>query len=143
MTLEPGHPGPNRIRRRRLLCEQGWKVVPSVALTEQPVGEHLDEGYLATLPSASHPSSSQARGSPGATRSAVGLNSVTPRPLRSTSTTAPGACPVRSATSSTTRSTPPGADCLLTAAEEAVYARTADRMNHPWAHGSGLDRYLY
>ncbi|NEK86480.1 LuxR family transcriptional regulator [Blastococcus saxobsidens] len=38
---------------------------------------------------------------------------------------------------------PPGADCVLSDAEEAAHARTADRMNHIWAHGSGIDRYLY
>jgi hypothetical protein len=41
------------------------------------------------------------------------------------------------------RTAPPGADCVLTDAEEAAYARTADRMNQMWAHGSGIDRYLY
>lgn len=41
------------------------------------------------------------------------------------------------------RVTPPGADCVLSDAEEAAHARTADRMNHIWAHGSGIDRYLY
>jgi hypothetical protein len=41
------------------------------------------------------------------------------------------------------RATPPGTDCVLSDAEEAAHARTADRMNHIWAHGSGLDRYLY
>ncbi|SNR79848.1 hypothetical protein SAMN06272737_12634 [Blastococcus mobilis] len=41
------------------------------------------------------------------------------------------------------RATPPGTDCVLTDAEEAAHARTADRMNHMWAHGSGIDRYLY
>lgn len=41
------------------------------------------------------------------------------------------------------RGTPPGADCVLSDAEEAAYARIADRMNHMWAHGSGIDRYLY
>ena len=30
---------------------------------------------------------------------------------------------------------PPGADCVLSGAEEAAHARTADRMNHIWAHG--------
>ena len=39
--------------------------------------------------------------------------------------------------------TPPGTDCVLSDAEEAAHARTADRMNHIWAHGSGIDRYLY
>lgn len=38
---------------------------------------------------------------------------------------------------------PPGADCVLNDAEEAAYVRTADRMNHMWAHGSVIDRYLY
>jgi hypothetical protein len=41
------------------------------------------------------------------------------------------------------QATPPGADCVLSDAEEAAHARTADRMNHIWAHGSGIDRYLY
>jgi len=41
------------------------------------------------------------------------------------------------------RAIPPGADCVLSDAEEAAHARTADRMNHMWAHGSGIDRYLY
>ncbi len=41
------------------------------------------------------------------------------------------------------RATPPGTDCMLNDAEEAAHARTADRMNHIWAHGSGLDRYPY
>lgn len=41
------------------------------------------------------------------------------------------------------RTTPLGTDCVLTDAEEAAHARTADRMNHIWAHGSGIDRYLY
>ncbi len=41
------------------------------------------------------------------------------------------------------RATPPGTDCVLSDAEEAAHARTADRMNHIWAHGSGIDRYLY
>ncbi len=41
------------------------------------------------------------------------------------------------------RATPPGADCVLGDAEEAAHARTADRMNHTWAHGSGINRYLY
>ena len=39
--------------------------------------------------------------------------------------------------------TPSGTDCVLSDAEEAAHARTADRMNHIWAHGSGIDRYLY
>ncbi len=39
--------------------------------------------------------------------------------------------------------TPPGTDCVLSDAEEAAHARTADRMNYIWAHGSGIDRYLY
>jgi hypothetical protein len=39
--------------------------------------------------------------------------------------------------------TPPGTDCVLSDAEEAAHARTADRMNHVWGHGSGIDRYLY
>lgn len=34
-------------------------------------------------------------------------------------------------------------DLALTAAEERAYARTADRLNHMWAHGSGIDRFLY
>ena len=41
------------------------------------------------------------------------------------------------------RATPPGTNCVLSDAEEAAHARTADRMNHIWAHGSGIDRYLY
>jgi hypothetical protein len=41
------------------------------------------------------------------------------------------------------RATPPGTDCVLSDDEEAAHARTADRMNHMWAHGSGIDRYLY
>ncbi|SDY91215.1 hypothetical protein SAMN05661080_04991, partial [Modestobacter sp. DSM 44400] len=41
------------------------------------------------------------------------------------------------------RATPPGTDCTLSDAEEDAYARTADRINHMWAHGSGIDRYLY
>lgn len=41
------------------------------------------------------------------------------------------------------RATPPGTNCVLNYAEEAAHARTADRMNHMWAHGSGIDRYLY
>ena len=41
------------------------------------------------------------------------------------------------------RATPPGADCMLSDTEEAAHARTADRINHIWAHGSGIDRYLY
>ena len=41
------------------------------------------------------------------------------------------------------RATPPGTDCALSDAEEAAHARTADRINHIWAHGSGIDRYLY
>ena len=41
------------------------------------------------------------------------------------------------------RTTPPGTDCVLSDAEEAAHARTADRINHIWAHGSGIDRYLY
>jgi hypothetical protein len=41
------------------------------------------------------------------------------------------------------RATPPGTNCVLSDAEEAAHARTADRMNHMWAHGSGIDRYLY
>jgi hypothetical protein len=39
--------------------------------------------------------------------------------------------------------TPPGTDCVLSDAEEAAHARSADRMNHLWGHGSGIDRYLY
>jgi hypothetical protein len=39
--------------------------------------------------------------------------------------------------------TPPGTDCVLSDAEEAAHARTADRMNHVWARGSSIDRYLY
>ncbi|WP_448640749.1 LuxR family transcriptional regulator [Geodermatophilus sp. URMC 63] len=41
------------------------------------------------------------------------------------------------------RATSPGTDCLLNDAEEAAHARTADRMKHIWAHGSGIDRYPY
>ena len=41
------------------------------------------------------------------------------------------------------QATPPGTDCVLSDAEEAAHARTADLMNHIWAHGSGIDRYLY
>ncbi|RBY96563.1 LuxR family transcriptional regulator [Blastococcus sp. TF02-8] len=41
------------------------------------------------------------------------------------------------------RATPPGVDSVLSDAEEAAHARTADRMNHLWAHGSAIDRYLY
>jgi hypothetical protein len=41
------------------------------------------------------------------------------------------------------RATPPGTDCVLSDAEEAAHARTADRMNHLRARGSGIDRYLY
>ncbi|WP_245159204.1 LuxR family transcriptional regulator [Blastococcus sp. TF02A-35] len=41
------------------------------------------------------------------------------------------------------QATSPGADCVFSDAEEAAHARTADRMNHIWAHGSGIDRYLY
>jgi hypothetical protein len=41
------------------------------------------------------------------------------------------------------RATPPSIDCVLSDAEEAAHARTADRMNHIWAHSSGIDRYLY
>ncbi|WP_336029223.1 LuxR family transcriptional regulator [Geodermatophilus sp. FMUSA9-8] len=41
------------------------------------------------------------------------------------------------------RATPPGADCMLSDAEKAAHARTADRMNYLWAQGSGIDRYLY
>ena len=41
------------------------------------------------------------------------------------------------------RATPLGTDCVLSDAEEAAHARTADRMNDLWAHGSGIDRYLY
>ncbi|CCG04795.1 hypothetical protein [Blastococcus saxobsidens] len=41
------------------------------------------------------------------------------------------------------RATPLGIDCVLSDAEEAAHARTADRMNHLWARGSGIDRYLY
>jgi hypothetical protein len=38
------------------------------------------------------------------------------------------------------QATPPGTDCVLSDAEEAAHTRTADRI---WAHGSGIDRYLY
>lgn len=41
------------------------------------------------------------------------------------------------------RACPPGVDLVLTEAEEQAYVRTADRMNHIWALGSGVDRYLY
>ena len=41
------------------------------------------------------------------------------------------------------RATPPGTDCMLSDAEEAAHARTADRINHIWAHGSSIDRYPY
>jgi hypothetical protein len=41
------------------------------------------------------------------------------------------------------QATPPGTDCVLSDAEEAAHARTVDRMNHIWARGSGIDRYLY
>lgn len=41
------------------------------------------------------------------------------------------------------RATPPGTDCMLSDAKEAAHSRTADRMNHIRAHGSGIDRYLY
>jgi hypothetical protein len=41
------------------------------------------------------------------------------------------------------QTTPLGQSCVLTVAEEAAYARTANRMNHIWAHGSVIDRYLY
>lgn len=39
--------------------------------------------------------------------------------------------------------TPPDTDCVLSDAEEAAHARTADRMNHIWAHDSGIHRYLH
>jgi hypothetical protein len=39
--------------------------------------------------------------------------------------------------------TPPGTDCVLSDAEEAARARAADRMNHIWPHGSGIDRHLH
>jgi hypothetical protein len=38
---------------------------------------------------------------------------------------------------------PPGADLVLTEAEELAYGRTVDRMNAMWAHGSGIDRFQY
>jgi hypothetical protein len=38
---------------------------------------------------------------------------------------------------------PPGLDLALTDEEELAYVRTADRLNHMWALGSGIDRYLY
>lgn len=38
---------------------------------------------------------------------------------------------------------PPGLDLAFTDAEEAAYRRTADRMNHMWSLGSGIERYLY
>lgn len=41
------------------------------------------------------------------------------------------------------RVNPPERDLALTDAEERAYARTADRLNHMWAHGSGIDRFLY
>ena len=41
------------------------------------------------------------------------------------------------------RAIPLGTDCVLSDAEEAAHARTADRMNCLWADGSGIDRYLY
>jgi hypothetical protein len=41
------------------------------------------------------------------------------------------------------RVNPPERDLALTDAEERAYARTADRLNHMWAHGSGVDRFLY
>jgi hypothetical protein len=41
------------------------------------------------------------------------------------------------------QTTPLGQSCVLTVAEEAAYARTANRMNHIWAHRSVIDRYLY
>lgn len=37
----------------------------------------------------------------------------------------------------------PGRDLALTEEEERAYQRTADRLNHMWALGSGIDRYLY
>jgi hypothetical protein len=41
------------------------------------------------------------------------------------------------------QASPPGTDCTLSEADEAAYARTADRMNRMWALGCGIDRYLY
>jgi hypothetical protein len=38
---------------------------------------------------------------------------------------------------------PPGVDVVLNAAEEAAYARLADRINTMWADKSGIDRHLY
>ena len=38
---------------------------------------------------------------------------------------------------------PPGADLVLTEAEEQAYGRTVDRMNAMWVHGSGVDRFQY
>ena len=34
-------------------------------------------------------------------------------------------------------------DVVLTASEEAAYARVAERMNTMWASGSALDRWTY
>ena len=31
----------------------------------------------------------------------------------------------------------------LTVAEDAAYARAAERMHHVWARGSGMNRYPY
>jgi hypothetical protein len=38
---------------------------------------------------------------------------------------------------------PAGTDLVLTPAEEAAYARLADRINTMWADRSGIDRFLY
>ncbi|WP_222269064.1 hypothetical protein [Modestobacter marinus] len=32
---------------------------------------------------------------------------------------------------------------MLTVAEEAAYARATERVDHIWAHSSGIDSYLY
>lgn len=37
----------------------------------------------------------------------------------------------------------PGADVVLTPAQEAAYDRLADRINVMWAGGSVIDRWLY
>jgi hypothetical protein len=41
------------------------------------------------------------------------------------------------------RPNPPERDLALTEEEERAYVRTADRLNAMWAHGSGIDRFLY
>lgn len=38
---------------------------------------------------------------------------------------------------------PADVDLALTEAEDRAYARTVDRMNAMWAHGSGIDRFQY